>query len=267
MNSNAVRWSILLVVVAIASGAIYNTYLVTRPCARPISYAIGAVDARFDISNASLVENAKFSANIWNTAVGKNLLVYDPKAALKINLVYDEREENAKLGSAIALQQADMDSAHAILEGLQAQYAAAQSAYNQKVSAINARGGASRSEQKTLAAERESLNALSDSLKSRVALYNASVTALNNEVRRYNQSTGRTFEQGQYVQDSAGERINVFTFVGAIQLKRVLAHEFGHAIGLDHNDDSKSIMFAKNESGNLIPTSADLSALRSLCGA
>ncbi|MDO8571218.1 MAG: matrixin family metalloprotease, partial [bacterium] len=96
--------------------------------------------------------------------------------------------------------------------------------------------------------------------------FNESVAALNAKVAEFNKTAGRTFREGEYVRDSSGERINVFEFVGTTQLKRVLAHEFGHAIGLDHNDDSKSIMFAKNESGNLVASASDLSALRALCG-
>jgi hypothetical protein len=256
-----------MLVALAAAGGIYSRYQDTRPCVHPIAYAIGTVDPRFGITNATLLAEMKAAAAIWNTAEGRSLLTYDPKAALKISLIYDEREANAKLGMNIARQQADIDSARSSIDAAQAQFIAAQTAYNQKVDAVNARGGASRGQAAELNAERESLLALEESLKSRIADFNADVAALNAVVNSYNQTAGHTFEEGEYVRDSAGERISIFEFVGTTQLKRVLAHEFGHAIGLDHNDDPKSIMYAKNESGNLTPTEADLSALKAACGA
>lgn len=231
MKGETIRWCILLVVLAGAGGGLWYEYQNTRPCVRPIPYAIGAVDARFDLSNTELLRTAEAAAAIWNTAAGKTVLIYDPQAALKINLIYDAREANAKLGSAIARQQADVDRARAALEALQAQGVRA------------------------------------DFLKEEIARYNAHVVALNAIVRQYNESAGRTFEAGEYIQDSVGRRINVFAFIGDMQLKRILTHEFGHALGLDHTSDPKSIMFAENESGNLIPTTADFAALRAVCGA
>ncbi len=267
MRADATRWLVLFAVLAAAAGGLSYEYANTRPCAQPIPYAIGAVDARFGITNSALIADAESAAAIWNKAAGRTLLVYDKHAAMKINLIYDAREANAKLGNEIALQQAEEDSARAALDTAQAQFASAQTAYDQEVTTVNARGGATPSEAAALTAERDSLNALADSITSRVASYNASVAALNAVVQQYNQTAGHTFEEGEYVRDSAGQRIDIFEFIGTTQLERVLAHEFGHAIGLDHNGDPASIMYAKNESGNLVPTSADLAALKAVCGA
>ncbi len=263
---DALKYLVVLIVVAVASGYTYQTYQQTRPCAQPISYAIGAVDTRFGITKNALIVEAKNVANIWNKAAGKIVLVYDSTADLKINLIYDEREANAQLGRKILREQEAEEEARATLDTLQAQYTSMQTAYNQEVSAVNARGGATRKEAAMLSAERESLNAFADSLNRQFTLFNASVATFNATVEEYNRTAGRTFEAGQYSRDATGERINIFQFTGSIQLRRVLAHEFGHAIDLDHNDNPKSIMFEKNESGNLVPTASDLAALRAVCG-
>ena len=256
---DAIHWLVLIIVVAVAGSGLYYQYQNTRPCAHPVLYAIGAVDERFDTSNSTLITAAKAAAAIWNKEAGKTVLAYDPTAAMKINLIYDEREATAKLGSQIARQQVVIDNTRASLEALQAQFNAEQAEYNQAVDRVNTRGGAKRGEAATL-------NALADAINSQVATFNASVAELNAKVAEFNKTAGHTFREGEYVRDSTGERINIFEFVGTTQLKRVLAHEFGHSIGLDHNGDPKSIMFAKNESGNLAPTASDISALRALCG-
>lgn len=263
---DALRWLVLSIVLTTALAGIYYQYQNTRPCAHPVRYAVGAIDARFGVTTTTVENDAKTAAAIWNKAAGKEVLTYDPAADLKISFIYDARQANAKLSAEIAQRQKEADSVRNTLDALQSRYSIANTAYNNEVRAVNARGGATQSEAAALDAERMSLNTLSDSIQTQVTSFNASIRALNAVTDQFNQTAGHTFEEGKYVRDAAGERISVFEFVDTVQLERVLAHELGHALGLDHDTDPKSIMYAKNESGNLIPTTADISALRALCG-
>lgn len=264
---DALRWITLLIVLSVAVGGVYYQYENTRPCAQPIKYVIGSVDERFNISSAALMESLRRATNIWNKAAGKTLFVYDETSSLTVNLIYDEREATAQLGAEISRQEEITNVERVAIEALQEKYNAQLAAYNQEVSKINARGGASREEAAKLDQKLSELNMLGSSLKRRVDYFNQDVRALNDKVNEYNKTAGRTYEQGQFVRDRSVERINIFVFTDAEQLTRVLAHEFGHALGLDHNEEPSSIMFAKNESGNLTPSATDLSALRALCGA
>ena len=263
---DVLHWLVLIAVVIAVSIGIYLRYERTRPCVQPIEYALGAVDPRFNTSTAKLLSEAKAATAIWNTAEGRTLFVYTPQAKLKINLIYDARQADAKFGAEIAQKQAAVDNARIELGALQAQYRTDQASYNRAVEAVNAHGGATPGEAAALNTERDALNQLAERITKNVTALNASIVTLNASVDQYNATAGRTFEEGEYVRDTSGERINIFEFVGAPQLERVLAHEFGHALGLDHNSDPKSIMYAKNESGNLVPTKSDLSALKAVCG-
>ncbi|NBV41763.1 hypothetical protein EBR96_03220 [bacterium] len=61
----------------------------------PIRYSIGRVDKRFGISESQLREAISLAEEIWETPLKMELFEYDPSAALKINLVYDGRQQFA----------------------------------------------------------------------------------------------------------------------------------------------------------------------------
>ena len=226
-------YGVIAILIALGAAAfVYQKYEQLRPCAEPIAYAIGSIDQRFDTSTTTVIDAAEADAKIWNTAAGKTLLTYDPNAAFKISLIYDSRQSSAQMGEQITQEQADVESERASIEAERSQITPATSA----------------------------------SFNAQVALYNQQVQSLNAEIASYNQTAGHSFEEGEFIRDASGERILIYEFVNNTQLERVLAHEFGHAIGLGHNTNPASIMYAENESGNLTPTTDDLAALKAVCG-
>src|SRR3989344_4849250 len=67
--------------------------VVPGKCAEPFLYSIGSVDSRFNTNQDELAEIAKMAENIWDSQTGRNLFEYSPNEPLKINLVFDERQQ------------------------------------------------------------------------------------------------------------------------------------------------------------------------------
>ncbi|MGL5160006.1 MAG: matrixin family metalloprotease, partial [Acinetobacter junii] len=230
-------------------------------------------------------------AAIWEQGTGKRYFVYDPKATFTVNLVFDQRQvrsmkrtenlknleqekqlwldENQKL---LKLKQ-DSQQLHTQLElqkiKYQAQlnaYASAQKKYLNKSNTKNLNLLQERT--KLLNQQRDVLKILindHDLNHQQIQVKTDELKQLHEQltqsVDRFNQNFApQLVHKGQF----KGKQIFIYEFSSIDDLRLTLAHEFGHALGLKHTHNPKSLMYPRikeQDPKNFQLTATDLALL------
>lgn len=245
------------------------------PCDTPITYSIGTIDAGFNTTHEELLKDSIAAANIWNSVMDKTLLVYDPKSEFKINLVYDTRQELTtkinELTNELEEKQNEIDPKIEDYKKRQLAFEEEVKRLNDNIAYWNGQGGAPREEYEKLVSRQEdlkvraqALNAEARSLGQQTNDYNANARVLNSTIDDYKGVLVTKPEEGLYVQEGSFKSISIFIDVSHEEFLHTLTHEFGHALGLEHNTDQESIMYPQT-SKVLTLASSEIEELNAIC--
>jgi hypothetical protein len=271
-------WKFLEIVVLLgiigASG--YFAYQKSlSPCQKTLEYSIGRFDSQFGISQEDFKNYLAKADVVWEKQIGKNVFEYNPNASFKINLIYDERQ------LAIVQKQKEefgLTASENVFKQLDIQFINFKNDYDamtvdyEKSLVLYKAHKLSNVQINNLNNEGVNLNnmivELNKLLKERndkAAEYNKIAADYNN---KYN--GGLEFNQAEYKGNPSNQtgEINVYEFNNERDLVLALAHEFGHALGLEHVENPSSVMYyLTNTNTQDIPTltTEDLAELNRVC--
>lgn len=274
----------------------------TAPCSEPLEIGVGSLDDRFQIDRITLGNALRDVADLWSSAIGAPVVVYSEDAELVVNLVYaeeqqltdSERQFRDRLQSeSMSIEmmerrfnerQNEYEKKARIYENEMEELQVSIDRLNQWVNIHNRNGGFNEDELRQYDYRKASIDNRSEALERKQAelmrdaeTLNRMISDLNRQIENknelvdeYNRTfTGeRKFTQGAYEWNHSGESIQVFQFSSLDELKLVLAHEVGHALGLPHVENPASVMYylmGNQKVNGLALTNEDILALKALC--
>jgi hypothetical protein len=231
------------------------------PCARPILWRIAAVDPRFGMDPDRAREAVEAAAKLWEEGAGRPLFRHDPDHGFPILFIHDERQartrERQGLESALHHRGAELEAQLLALE--------------EALQELKARGGSTgpgggRDEVEKLRVRQADLTARLEAHRSEVA-----EVADRFPPTPVESATHRLLAlRGPDGTATLRHEIRVFRFDDDRDLVRILAHELGHALGLDHATAPGAVMspeYGRREQESGAPTlsPADLQLLGEAC--
>ncbi|WP_375037448.1 matrixin family metalloprotease [Acinetobacter sp. RW6] len=264
---------------------------------QPLKYRIAFIDPRFQLTKEQLIEVSQQAAEIWHKETGKTYFSYDSEAQLTINLIYDdhqiiksEQQENLNAllqkqeqwrikNEEIILNKQEIDQLSSDLNKKKIRLKAEFEHYQRDVTYFNQGehryylADELKERQNQLQQISGNLQNESNNLNFRIQMLNIKIKELNQEqsdlttlmtqFKLEQKASIQTFHKGLFSQN----HIQIYGYASLNDLRLTLAHEFGHALGLKHTTDPKSLMYPRlkeQDIHNFKLTDSDLELLGSI---
>ncbi|ENX11240.1 hypothetical protein F895_03762 [Acinetobacter sp. CIP 64.2] len=245
-----------------------------------VRYRIADIDPRFNLSQQQVLDLTQQAARLWEQETGQQNFIYDPQAEFSINLVFDERQQRStdRLQGLDQLKQQqqqwetqnqqlkqakdEIQKSTALIASKQAQLAAQFQQYNAEVQRFNQSRSSSKDLAQQFSQRQQALQQQSLALQHEVQEHNQRAQELNQRIQSLNQNNQQLvasanqfnqvfqphlFHKGHF----NGKQIFIYEFSSINDLRFTLAHEFGHALGLEHTNDPTSLMYPVIQKQNL----------------
>lgn len=241
----------------------------THPFDPRLRFRVDQVDPGFGLSREEVIQLSREAVEIWHRGTGRDdLMIYDENAKLAIKLIYDQRQQeyNALKQTTQKLLQDEaqyqrqaenlssskqyIDQQHQRL----AQQRIQLEAELQQLLQQRNQPGLSAYEQQQLHQQFEAFQQRTEQFQREANYLQQQQLAFNNQVSSYQSNVKqhennitlaqqrfppREFHKGIF----NGHEIHVYQFAAKADLRLTLAHELGHALGLDHHDNPEALMY------------------------
>ncbi|MCK9379050.1 MAG: matrixin family metalloprotease, partial [Candidatus Moranbacteria bacterium] len=249
-----------------------------RPgCEQPIHWSLGEIDSRFPLDAKQFRQAAFEAEKIWENALGKDVFVFDPQSSFQIKTEFDQRQQMTYEAQDLEKNIGTYEKESTLLENdyqtLKSQYEKEMNQfnllkkefdqkldeYNEAVADWNSSDRTSSDEydeltdkedalkklQKKLQSASETVNDTADKLNTLAQKLNIKTANVNKIIETFKEKYGeaKPFVQGLYYPPLQG--ITIFEFKEKEDLRLVLAHEMGHALGIEEHikDNPASLMY------------------------
>ena len=129
----------LIVFIGLTSFFIYQQpafqKLFFKPCAKPIEYSLGNFDPNFGITQEQFLADIDQAAQVWDQSIDKRLFLYSINGKMRINLVYDTRQQATEQLKSIGVKIENTESSY---NSLKSRYESLIADYQRQKNALDA---------------------------------------------------------------------------------------------------------------------------------